>query len=203
MTNEMCANYCGDHSFRYSGVEYGSECYCSNIAPTVTDGATCNMACSGAANENCGGSWSMSVYVNNNIAAQVTQILGSQFASQGCFQDSVASRTLTAYSYSAANMTQATCAKTCSAMGHAYSGTEYSTECYCGDYAPLVTSTSCTMSCGGDNTQICGGSNALTVLKDSSVSAAAAPTCSSLPQGYAVCKYVSGTSGACLPVSSS
>ncbi|CAO1615259.1 unnamed protein product [Parajaminaea phylloscopi] len=192
MTNEVCANFCGDAGYKFSGVEYSSECFCSNIAPTKKTGATCNMPCSGNANETCGGSWSMSVFDNTAIAATTSSTPGANYASLGCFADSTGNRTFTAYSYANSTMTPQSCAATCSSKGHAYSGTEYGSECYCGDYLPLATSNACNMACSGNSATICGGSNALTVYKDSTIASDAKPTCPNLPQGYAICKYVNG-----------
>lgn len=197
MTPEYCSNQCGLLGFKYSGTEYGSECYCGAVAPTTTS-EDCNVPCAGRSSQMCGGSWALTVYDNTNIKGSVSD---AALKSLGCFADNLGSRTLQGYTFAADNMTQAVCAAQCSSRGFAFSGTEYGRECYCAPYAPQVKSTACTMTCAGSNGELCGGPNALTVLQDTKVKAADAPSCPSLPAGYVVCKegeQVKG--GKCVPV---
>lgn len=69
--------------------------------------------------------------------------------------------------YTAANMTNQVCESLCE--GYSYYGTEYSTECFCGDSisngANHVPNSACDMACGGDSTQICGGTSLLSIYK--------------------------------------
>ncbi|CAO1612543.1 unnamed protein product [Parajaminaea phylloscopi] len=194
MTQEYCANLCGDKDYRYAGIEYGQECMCSNDAPTVTAGATCDSKCAGDSTQSCGGSWALTVLENQNILGNPTTPngnvqLGPSYSSKGCFGDNVNARgrTLRDYSFTDAAMTVEKCAAGCSAKGLAYSGVEYGSECHCGKYAPIVTSTACTMPCAGNKRETCGGPDALSVYFDSAVTAAAAPVCDNLPAGYVVC----------------
>ena len=68
MTIESCASTCSSQGFAFSGTEYGSECRCSSYAP-ITTSTACNMACSGANSEICGGPNAMSVIYNSAIAS--------------------------------------------------------------------------------------------------------------------------------------
>ena len=187
LTNQFCANFCGERGFRYSGTEYRSECFCSASAPTIA-AQNCDQSCSGDASQTCGGSWALTVYENQDIASPVIDTLPTNFKSEGCFLDSVNARTFSAYSFNADNMTPKLCATTCSDKGFAYSGTEYGRECYCSGYSALVTSDQCNMACSGGAAQVCGGPNALSVIRDNNVQASSGPTCPSLPAGYAVCR---------------
>ena len=58
-TIETCQSACGGAGFKYSGVEFGAQCFCGNAimngGSQVTDGS-CNIACAGNSNEICGGS---------------------------------------------------------------------------------------------------------------------------------------------------
>lgn len=176
---------------------------CSNQAPTVTAGATCNMPCTGNANQTCGGLWAMTVFDNVAIKAPVSDVstLSSNYQSLGCFADQVGShgRTLNSLTFNSANMTIPTCTAKCSAEGYAFSGLEYSDQCWCGPFEPLQTSTACNMACSGNGADVCGGSNALSVYYDSSLASKANPTpsCGSLPQGYSICKWDGAT---CTPI---
>lgn len=65
MTVEACGTYCLNSGFTWFGVEYGAECYCGNglsVESNPADDTDCNMACSGAATEICGGSNRLSVF---------------------------------------------------------------------------------------------------------------------------------------------
>lgn len=67
----------------------------------------------------------------------------------------------------AGSMTNQLCSQYCLSQGFAFSGTEYSSQCFCSNAMPKTTSTACNMPCQGDSTQICGGNNALTVFYNS------------------------------------
>ncbi|KAL2131096.1 hypothetical protein VTI74DRAFT_5570 [Chaetomium olivicolor] len=65
MTIAGCGNYCLNNGFTWFGLEYSAECYCGSALDansTTALEADCNMACSGAAGEVCGGSNRLSVY---------------------------------------------------------------------------------------------------------------------------------------------
>jgi hypothetical protein len=60
-------------------------------------------------------------------------------------------------------MTNAACKTYCNDLGYAYSGTEYSRECFCSNTLPAETSTQCNMDCAGAAGTTCGGPDALSV----------------------------------------
>ncbi|KAK4141379.1 WSC domain-containing protein [Dichotomopilus funicola] len=65
MTVAGCGSYCLNNGFEVFGLEYGAECYCGaelNVNSTSVAEAECGMACSGAAEEVCGGSNRLSVW---------------------------------------------------------------------------------------------------------------------------------------------
>ena len=64
------------------------------------------------------------------------------------------------------DMTIEKCTSKCSQEGYPLSGLEFSSECFCGTAisSPKVDD-GCTMSCSGDSTEICGGSDRLSVYK--------------------------------------
>lgn len=91
----------------------------------------------------------------------------------GCFTDSTSSRSLSAaFEYDNTALTAESCITFCASKGYPIAGTEYSAECYCGTQVPRVISGSCNMACTGDNTQACGGSNALSVYSNTAANAA-------------------------------
>lgn len=100
----------------------------------------------------------------------------------GCYTDDVNTRTFTAATTSDNDMTLAECSTFCSE--YQYFGTEYSTQCFCGDSlsssSTEVADSDCNMACGGDSTETCGGSNLLSVYENNEY---ATPGGSTIP-GY-------------------
>ncbi|KAK0111496.1 hypothetical protein ONS95_001851 [Cadophora gregata] len=88
-----------------------------------------------------------------------------------CLADNIGGvRSLSGPSTSSNSMTNAACKTYCTSLGFAYSGTEYSSECYCGNTLPTVSSSSCNMGCSASgSTEICGGPNALSVSTNSAL----------------------------------
>jgi len=85
----------------------------------------------------------------------------------GCFVDGNP-RALPTQAYNNGANSAATCALACRNLGLRYSGTEYSSECWCGNYLPsnVADNSTCSMACSGDASQTCGGPNRLTVAID-------------------------------------
>jgi hypothetical protein len=90
----------------------------------------------------------------------------------GCWSDKLSgTRVLSGITFANLGVHQVTttkCIAYCSARGWSLAGTEYGGQCFCGN--ALVDSTElseskCNMPCEGDETQICGGSLALSVYK--------------------------------------
>lgn len=60
MNMEKCIAAFPTESLAYSGVKYGSECYCASYAPIVNSTA-CNISCVGKKRETCAGSNTLNV----------------------------------------------------------------------------------------------------------------------------------------------
>lgn len=102
-----------------------------------------------------------------------------------CLADNVGGvRALSGPSTSSSSMTNAACKTYCTSLGFAYSGTEYSAECYCGNTLPTVASSSCNMACSASgSTEICGGPNALSVSTNAALIASNGVAASWFSQG--------------------
>ncbi|KAH7084811.1 copper radical oxidase-like protein [Paraphoma chrysanthemicola] len=128
---------------------------------------------------------------------------------EGCFTDGVGGRTLSAGVGIQGAMTNTKCKDACRAAGYTLAGTEYSGECYCdnqlrnaGGPAPDGEA-QCNMACNGDQTEICGGPNRLSLftyytggeatLTSSGAATPTPPSATGLPKdfGYKGC-YVDG-----------
>jgi hypothetical protein len=133
-TIENCITSCTNAGFPYAGTEYSSQCFCgrdlaagAGPAPAASD---CNMACTGAATEPCGGPSRLSLF-------HTTDALGPQpnpgvngFVYMGCYAEGTTGRALT---YNAgltgSDLTVAKCTAACAAANYILAGVEYSGEC--------------------------------------------------------------------------
>ncbi|KJR85010.1 uncharacterized protein SPSK_11004 [Sporothrix schenckii 1099-18] len=173
MSYEECASYCVDYA--YFGVEYGDQCYCGNfLAPGSVPAAEtdCSTYCAGDAAELCGAGNRLNVYLQSGARtgppAPKPRLAATDFVYQGCYTEATAGRALGSASISAANMTYEACAAHClsgTATRYTVFGVEYGTQCYCGDTLAAgsvqTNESACTMACGGDAFELCGGPSLL------------------------------------------
>ncbi|KAG9044270.1 hypothetical protein FS837_008421 [Tulasnella sp. UAMH 9824] len=180
MTPALCAANCAGYT--YFGTENGNECYCgnaltSNVPKAISE---CNVNCAGDASQKCGGGWRLTLYqsvaVSSTSTSSTTTIVSTTSASSttssasatatatwtnlGCYVDQ-SSRTLNGASKVDNSMTVGMCQTFCGGSGFIYAGVENKVECYCGNTLTVnspAPSTDCQAPCGGDATQICGGS---------------------------------------------
>ena len=85
----------------------------------------------------------------------------------GCFNDQ-SERDLPAAFMNIPNMTNATCQATCRSKGFTYAGTQYGSQCFCGNsYGKYgqAGEEKCNMPCAGSSGEKCGGTWANTVFK--------------------------------------
>ncbi|CCA76659.1 hypothetical protein PIIN_10649 [Serendipita indica DSM 11827] len=107
------------------------------------------MACSGDVSEFCGGSNGLSVYHSTGAPQPIDEYNGSTFS--GCYKDSTRNRVLPHRAAPEHNYDQTIeiCIDACNALGYAFAGVEYASECWCGDARPaeLATDGRCNMQC--------------------------------------------------------
>ncbi|KFX87861.1 hypothetical protein O988_09253, partial [Pseudogymnoascus sp. VKM F-3808] len=104
---------------------------------------------------------------------------------KGCYVDNVAARALSGAAYNSGTaLTESACAAYCGTKGFKYAGVEYSAECYCGNTltAAIADEADCTMTCSGNEDELCGGPNRLNVFASTATPAttSAAPTSSAV-----------------------
>jgi hypothetical protein len=86
----------------------------------------------------------------------------------GCFKDdqkawgifgvSLPGRDINGLTIESNNLTNDLCISVCKGKGFSYAGTQYSTQCFCGNsYGSFGKSDHCDMECAGNPSQICGG----------------------------------------------
>ncbi|CAM9620770.1 unnamed protein product [Ectocarpus sp. 6 AP-2014] len=157
MTAEVCSEACTGSA--YYGTQSSTECWCgAEGADYDGSGAgVCDMPCGGNADEICGGFNAMSVYEN---AVDGGEIDDPSYL--GCYSDPADSRVFV-QDISSDAMTAEACSALCSASD--FYGTQYSTECWCGDNVGYAANGPgvCDMSCSGNSDEICGGSYSLSI----------------------------------------
>ncbi|GJE88413.1 WSC-domain-containing protein [Phanerochaete sordida] len=160
-TPNNCIAHCQALGYVYAGVEYGNQCRCGtgfSAAPSPIDPSNCHKACSGDAQQTCGGSYAIQLYQG----PAVTEPLPAGWTvAAACAVDN-ASRVIVKDKVTILpNNTPATCIQHCISAGSTYAGVEYGDECHCGTgYAEDAgaPTTDCSKSCPGNPALTCGGS---------------------------------------------
>jgi hypothetical protein len=167
LTPALCQSHCSSLGLPLSGLEYSTECYCGlSLSNNATLGsASCTMPCGGDNTKLCGGPGALSVYNWTSWQAE-PQLAG--WTDLGCWKEGVGERALQGTSLVRANMTMGSCVGFCEAAGYRVAGTEYGSECYCGnDFAPSVVKAQekdCVVLCGGGG-GVCGAGSRLSVYR--------------------------------------
>ncbi|KAL8652676.1 MAG: hypothetical protein Q9226_004173 [Calogaya cf. arnoldii] len=126
------------------------------------------------------------------------------FAHQGCYSEGTSGRALAATLTASDTMTVEKCAAFC--QGYAYMGVEYTSECYCGNTigaGAVAVTDGCTMPCGGDKSQLCGGPNRLNFYKSSPSTSSASGSSSTSRSSTGTIPGSSTSSGSSSTTSSS
>lgn len=131
------------------------------------------MACAGDATEICGGPSRLSLYGTSETAPAFTPQPHepvTEYEARGCWTEVSGVRALPgAAAFSASAMTIDGCGNYCLNSGFEWFGLEYTAECYCGDALNVnstnVAAAECAMPCSGDNAEVCGGPDRLSVYQ--------------------------------------
>ena len=131
----------------------------------------CNPITSGPAPAVPGGSCNATTTVSPPASFFTDLTSSKHWYYVGCGTDGFGSRTLTGPSQSLDNMTVETCVDFCNSQGYSIAGTEYVTQCFCGNSIPSGNAPipglvgACTDMCGGDDTEYCGGYGAISLYE--------------------------------------
>ncbi|KAL7424883.1 Cell wall integrity and stress response component 2 [Cryptotrichosporon argae] len=171
MTVEMCTSTCAAYGYAVAGVEYGDECYCGTLAQADAGlvSGQCYMPCAGDASETCGGPNAIDWYYNAD-AVVATVALPAGWTTYGLIAEGASGRALGYMLWDAATNTVEACAAGCAAAGYAVAGTEYASQCFCGNNfvngaGALLTDVDSepTMPCSANKAETCGGPNLLSI----------------------------------------
>ncbi|CAB1105166.1 unnamed protein product [Ectocarpus sp. CCAP 1310/34] len=152
MTTELCELTCLGNT--YFATQYGSECWCGSAGADYAvhgESTICTYACSGDADQTCGGYDAANVYrytAEGTPSPTPSPTEAGSHLALGCYEDDREARIMDELVLSDSSMT---------------------TECWCGsagaDYALHGESTDCTYPCAGDADQMCGGFDAANVYR--------------------------------------
>ncbi|KAL7423501.1 hypothetical protein Q5752_001081 [Cryptotrichosporon argae] len=174
-----CRRTCHNQGYTYAGLTGGYTCGCANAIPatdSVAASAACNVACYGNSTEYCGGTSSYtSIYDTTGAGALPASGHGSNYV--GCYSRDTNSATSTTY----AALTTQWCTSYCGTRGYPYSAPDAGNYCFCYAQLPTLLSveSNCATKCAGDPTEICGGSNMLSVYKTNTTSSSSSAASSS------------------------
>lgn len=183
MTHDLCVEACSAKitlssgvpiHYTYSGLQYGSECWCSDSAPLLQIPNTrCSVKpCGGDANTWCGAGNAMLVYQHSISTPKVVNSFpGATYS--GCFATGGGTPAqYTLYSSGSNSITVELCVEGCTKLGFAYAGLEGASAagtCKCSQtMTQATTSANCNVACAGAANEICGGSDATSVYATSS-----------------------------------
>jgi hypothetical protein len=164
------------HVFDFFTNDFANNC---KIPPSIDEQVVgtlnalpgCNPASGAGPNavaaSGCGAPTSISAPENPFVDLTVSK----KFAYIGCGFDTLGSRSLTGPSQDKPDMTIEKCVDFCAAQGFSIAGTEFSTQCYCGNSIPADRAPipglmgNCFMKCGGDPTENCGGAGTISLYQ--------------------------------------
>jgi len=179
LTNEMCIAGCKELNYTVASMTQGALCFCSNKwgGGSKLPDNQCTTPCVGNAKEICGSS--------NNAVLYDTTIGPRAPVKPAAWQGCWAGNPVSAFSYTAPDMSSAVCRATCKARGFSIAGTTNGNGCKCGNANASTArnpSYMCNINCAGNKTETCGGSGFFELWD-----ATSAPTPSSPVAGYAGC----------------
>ncbi|CAG8588822.1 4008_t:CDS:2, partial [Acaulospora morrowiae] len=185
----LCIDFCANYLFTFSALTKGTQCRCGNQdglkAYIKTSNSSCSTPCVGNSSYVCGGEEAYTVYAatldSNKIPLgglptiekkkDILKNLKNDIRYMGCFKDSPYCnvRILNDTTHDEKDhMTVDTCLAYCSKKNFTYAGLEVATQCFCGnsyDSFTALSSEDCGSSCGGNNSQLCGGPLALSIYE--------------------------------------
>jgi hypothetical protein len=144
--------------------------------------------------------------LNGSTAAINNNTYAGNMTYWGCWSDQTP-RSLTNLTYQDNNNTIELCTQTCAAGNQSIAGLEFGTQCFCGNslgyLATEVIDSSCGTSCAGNSSEVCGGSNRLSLFSNGQPTIQAAPGNPEVVDGfYYIDCYTEATSGRALSAAS-
>ncbi|KAK8066488.1 glyoxal oxidase precursor [Apiospora hydei] len=156
MTQEECWAICKGNAFRYAGLTYGGVCYCGpTLQVDKVDSGNCNMACSGNADQTCGGHNYLSVFEDTTFPS-TAGLTTNDYAPIGCWADNLSGGRALGYEQdqlSGDSLTTEMCIQACLDLGFPYAERrDLLDQLYFMQHP-----------CNGNRDEMCGGGGAISV----------------------------------------
>ncbi|KAK3994786.1 putative fungistatic metabolite [Cladorrhinum sp. PSN332] len=215
MTLESCATFCSGFTYFGTEYSAECFCGNSlNAGSSPAPESDCNMLCAGNPLEYCGSGNRLELYKlpgesstsssatgtgtstqASTVATSTTSTTAptgtlqhqptvSPYTLAGCWTEGTGSRALTGKGTASGSMTLESCAEFCD--GFKFFGTEYASECYCGNTlhstSANVSLSDCSMPCSGNALQYCGAGNRLSLYERDDLSVGTPPAGPSHPE---------------------
>ncbi|KAL7413969.1 glycosyl hydrolase family 71-domain-containing protein [Mrakia frigida] len=172
MTIDKCTARCSSLGYTLAGLEYSTQCYCSSSLATASSAVAateCSSKCAGASSTSCGGAYRLNLYSFDPVTTAAVVATTQNWVDKGCYLDSSSPRTLPSNFFESSAMTSTLCKATCKSAGYTFAGTQYSTQCWCGNAidpkGTVQLSSSCNSICSGSSSEYCGGTYRLSVYQ--------------------------------------
>ncbi|GAA6026743.1 hypothetical protein JCM8097_005827 [Rhodosporidiobolus ruineniae] len=184
-TVQTCLDAALAANYSIAGLTYHGECWAADaLSPYSVKNApeACNFACSDETDLTCGGDKLLDVYYNR-VMPQIKGPTMAQIKTFGnwtydnCYSDMVDNQRSLPTPLVNANKTIEACLDACQSNSATVCGLSYGGECYMtttdiSSASTVIDDTSCRYPCAGNPLEMCGGSDALTIYRFSSSSAA-------------------------------
>lgn len=170
-----CSMLCGGDRFAYCGGPGRLNVYgATSNGTTSSSGSTSSTSVSATSSiTSVSSSITVISLTSTTSSVVVTPTLRPEFKYVGCANEGSTGRALAKDAYANSTMTTEICQDYCTGKGYPLSGVEYSTECFCGNVlengSTIGGSTACTMPCGGNANQLCGGLGALSIYNNTAI----------------------------------
>ena len=159
----------------------------ASLSPTVASGTTTSTGTTASSGTTSKNSTSTTTTTGSSSSA-ASPTIRPGYTYLGCANEGTNGRALSKAATASSTMTPNVCQDYCTSKGYPLSGSEYSTECYCGNVlengSSIGGSTRCTMPCGGSPSAICGGPGALSVYNNTAITPPKQPIMISAAAGY-------------------
>ncbi|OCF41274.1 hypothetical protein I317_04932 [Kwoniella heveanensis CBS 569] len=160
ITVEKCRTTCSEFGYSLASVYLSKYCGCGNswvgAAQKYASSYCQYYKCGGNSTEYCGGQTTAALYNTSDVTVTINKPDGWV----GCWTDNSNSRTLQGYAYNASPMSSKACRIACANQGFAYAGTEFGSQCFCGNEianGAKAPTSSCSTKCSGYANETCGG----------------------------------------------
>ncbi|GAA5841263.1 hypothetical protein JCM11251_001608 [Rhodosporidiobolus azoricus] len=174
-TPQACLTAASSKGYSVAGLTSGGECWAGNaisVNAIKKDNSTCNWSCNDAKSFTCGSDKLVDVYTSTVPPKETVptgQTTFGQWKYDACYSDNTGARSLPIQLNNPSGNIEG-CLAACAGINATTCGLEWYGECFASkeglkNGATQIDKSKCSTPCRSDSSQICGGSNALSIYK--------------------------------------